>query len=330
MGSRLGPGRNPGAYFDRADIEAQALVSDGRGGMIAPSYLSLPGTAGNYASTPDAAALNVGGDLDVRFDGDLDDWTPAATTALVAKYGNFGAIGGYQLVLLSTGVLRLVWGDTNGITRTADSTVATGATGRAEVRAKLDLDTGSGSYAVTFYVEDTQLGATVAGGTTNPIRSNTAPLTIGATPADTAHAAGKVYGARVYDGGTLVFDADFSALREGSTKLTEDASGATVTVSQSGDDPAEVVATDPWAAITDGSDIPVDLRALEGMERIRAMQTQADVTHEVETSVFVEGVTASHRLKITSDGDRILNIVSAPVVVGRKRRLMLLCSEDTD
>ena len=85
-----------------------------------------------------------------------------------------------------------------------------------------------------------------------------------------------------------------------------------------------------WAPITGGSDIPVSLEALEGMERISAMQTQADVTHEVETSVYVEGVKPSHRLKITSDGDRILNIVSAPVVIGRKRRLMLMCSEDTD
>lgn len=85
-----------------------------------------------------------------------------------------------------------------------------------------------------------------------------------------------------------------------------------------------------WAAITGGENIPVEVRALEGTERLRAMQTQADATHEVETSVYVEGVKASHRLKITSDGDRILSIVSAPIVVGRKRRLVLLCSEDVD
>ena len=85
-----------------------------------------------------------------------------------------------------------------------------------------------------------------------------------------------------------------------------------------------------WAAITGGTGIPVAIRELEGMERIRAMQTQSDVTHEVETSIYVEGVTAGQRLKITSDSDRILTIVSAPIKIGRNRRLQLLCSEDVD
>lgn len=85
--------------------------------------------------------------------------------------------------------------------------------------------------------------------------------------------------------------------------------------------------TKAWAAIDGGSDIPVNVEALEGTERLRAMQTQADVTHTVETSVYVDGVKASHRLKLTSDGDRILDIVSAPIVIGRKRRLTLMCKE---
>lgn len=83
-----------------------------------------------------------------------------------------------------------------------------------------------------------------------------------------------------------------------------------------------------WAAIANGAGVPVAVRALEGTERLRAMQTDADVTHEVETSIYVEGVKASHRLKLTSDGDRILDIVSAPIVIGRKRRLSLLCREE--
>lgn len=84
-----------------------------------------------------------------------------------------------------------------------------------------------------------------------------------------------------------------------------------------------------WSAIADGEGLPADVQPLEGMERIRAMQTHADVTHEV-TMRYHEGVLASHRLKITSDGDRILHIVSPPIVVGRKQRMVLMCREAVD
>ena len=84
-----------------------------------------------------------------------------------------------------------------------------------------------------------------------------------------------------------------------------------------------------WATVGTLTDQPADVQALEGMERIRAMQTQADVTHEV-TMRHVDGVMASHRLKVTSDGDRILYVVSPPIIVGRKRWMTLLCREEAD
>lgn len=83
-----------------------------------------------------------------------------------------------------------------------------------------------------------------------------------------------------------------------------------------------------WQAIPGGSDVPVDIREMSADERIRAMQAEALITHEVTTSVPVPGVTADMRLRVTSDGGRLLYIVAAPVVVGRHRRLRLLCREE--
>lgn len=83
-----------------------------------------------------------------------------------------------------------------------------------------------------------------------------------------------------------------------------------------------------WEAIPGGSDVPVDIREMSADERIRAMQAEALITHEVTTSIPVAGVTADMRLRVTSDGGRLLYIVAAPIVVGRGRRLRLLCREE--
>src|SRR5690606_25312706 len=51
-----------------------------------------------------------------------------------------------------------------------------------------------------------------------------------------------------------------------------------------------------WEASPGGSGIPVAIRPLSADERIRAMQAEADVTHEVITRVYVPGVRADNRL----------------------------------
>lgn len=51
--------------------------------------LSLPGTVGNYASAPYVAGMDVTGDIDVRFFGSLDDWSPeSGITTLVGRWDN--------------------------------------------------------------------------------------------------------------------------------------------------------------------------------------------------------------------------------------------------
>ena len=76
-------------------------------------YLSLPGTAGNKASTPDAAALDIVGDIEIRAALNMTDWTPGTERrAIVTKIsGNTG----YGLYIESDGKLSLRWGDNSSV-----------------------------------------------------------------------------------------------------------------------------------------------------------------------------------------------------------------------
>ena len=48
------------------------------------NYVYLPGVSGNYLSVPDEAALDITGDIDIRVQVAMDDWTPAADQVLVS------------------------------------------------------------------------------------------------------------------------------------------------------------------------------------------------------------------------------------------------------
>jgi hypothetical protein len=218
-------------------------------GHTGENYLYLPGVAGNYASTPDAAALDITGDIDIRVRVALDDWTPPGTSALISKYASAGNIS-WRIVLLNTGVVRFTF-TTDGTTLVnKDSTVVTGFTdGTAYwLKVTVDVDNGAAGYDVKFWwAADaaaepgawTQLGTTVTTATATSIFASTAMLEVGTSINGTASPiAGKVYRAIVRDGigGTTVFDADFtSGITSGAqTTFTESSSNAaTVTINRS-------------------------------------------------------------------------------------------------
>jgi hypothetical protein len=56
----------------------------------AATVLTLPGTSGNYASTPDSAANSITSDIDIRVKASLTDWTPDSNNTLMSKYGLAG------------------------------------------------------------------------------------------------------------------------------------------------------------------------------------------------------------------------------------------------
>lgn len=180
-------------------------------------YVWLPGIAGEKITTPDVAGLDIVGDIDLRVQCALTDWTPSALDTLVSKWNTTGDQRSFQFVLNTDGTLRLGWSTSGaaGTVVSADSTVATGITDGAIkwVRATLDVDNGDSGYDVNFYTSDdgsswTQLGDTVVGGSTTSIFSGSAVLTIGDIVNNSNPTLGKFYSVQVYSGigGTKVAD----------------------------------------------------------------------------------------------------------------------------
>lgn len=200
---------------------------------ITAGVLDLPGGSGNYVSSPDAAALDIVGDIDIRARIAPDDWTPSADQCIISKSNTSGNQRSYQFIIQSPGNLRFSWSTdgTGANTRNVDSTVSTGFTnGEAHwVRVTLDVDNGSTQHVVTFYTSEngtswTQLGATVTTAGVTSIFSSTATANVGARSAGTADLyAGLIYRAEIRSsiGGTVVADPRFDQQGAGNTSFTD-------------------------------------------------------------------------------------------------------------
>lgn len=196
-------------------------------------YVDLPGTAGNYISTPDSPAISITGDIDIRVKVALDDWTPAAITDLVAKWNLNVAQVSYRFMVGTGGLLRLGISSTGaGATSEVDSTDATGFVDGSVhwVRATLDVDDGTGNKDFRFYTSSNgeiwnQLGSVVQIAGTTSIFDSTTVLEIGAQNLGTERLlAGNVYYAEVRNGinGPVVarFDPDDSVVEPVPTTQT--------------------------------------------------------------------------------------------------------------
>lgn len=182
--------------------------------------LLLPGASGDYASTPDAVALDIIGDIDLRAEATLDDWTAASDQTLIAKWTNTGNQRSYRLMADTTGALQINW-STDGtavVTRLSTELIPVVDGGRIAVRATLDVNNGASGHTVTFYTASsiegpwTQLGIPVVNAGTTSVFSSSAILEAGSTNVGTAErAAGVIHAARVLNGiaGTEVANPDF-------------------------------------------------------------------------------------------------------------------------
>lgn len=211
-------------------------------GHTGENYLYLSGVAGNFASTPDAAALDITGDIDIRVRVLPDDLAAVSNGDLFAKWSVAASVS-WGLVRLTAGTLRLYWSADGTAVLSADSTAAYTFSGSPTwVRVTLDVDNGAAGRDIKFYTSPdgttwTQLGATVTQAGTTSIFSGTSVIHIGSNGL-VAPIAAKFYRAQVLNGigGTTVFDADFTtSITSGAqTTFTESsANAATVTINRS-------------------------------------------------------------------------------------------------
>lgn len=240
--------RNPASpYWGRFGHNTQVRVSvpttvaldildEGPAGVVAPA--AAPATA------PDAPALRVTGDLDVRVDAEMHDW---CLRDLAGKYATVGNQRSWGLQTNADGTVTLVWSpDGTFASRIGATSTCPAPTwpGRRAVRVTLDVDNGASGWTATFYTATSmsgswvQLGDPVTTAGVTSVFAGTAPLEVGQVSAlaltsdgnsdDTAAVRGRIHGFQLRDGigGTLVANPDFTAQQVGAPYFNDTVAAA--------------------------------------------------------------------------------------------------------
>jgi hypothetical protein len=228
-GGLYSPRKADGANYGLIGRNTQLRVSVDQ----ATSYLSIDAdtatapVGGCYVSTPDAAAIDITGDIDIRWDGDLSSWSESME--LIGKWTETGNQRSYRLSLQASGRLAFWW-STNGTGVTAfSSEIVPISSGRQAVRVTLAVATG----ALSFYTSDTisgtwtQLGGTGITGATS-IFAGSSPAYILENPgsnASTSVIRGRVFAAQIRAGigGTIAANPDFTAQAHAATSFVDSA-----------------------------------------------------------------------------------------------------------
>ena len=195
----------------------------------------------NHLTTPDSAALDIAGDIDLRAEVALNDWAAGTSQYFVCRWED--GQRSYGIVMVGSSVLRIFWTENGTDQFTADATVGLGVTDgeRKWVRATLDVDNGASGHDATFYTSDDgviwiQLGAVVTTAGTTSIHTGTSELVLTRLRVTTGNFDGALYHAQVLDGigGTVIFDADLTDLTaaelEAGTFIEDSSEAATVTI----------------------------------------------------------------------------------------------------
>lgn len=285
------------------DVVPEIMPGAGPLDVAGDFYLLVPtgvtGADGN-ASTPDHASLDITGDIDIRVEVTMDDWSPSAARFLVSKYVNVGNQRSYFFFLNVNGFLGLQW-STDGAAATlasASAGVSLAATdGRLALRAVLDVNDGSGNRVTTFYTAPSIDGAwTVlyvdlapAGATS--IFAGSAPLEVGnAQNNGTIGLGGRVHAMELRNSvGSLVAAPDFTVQLPGTGGFV-DSTGKTWTVNA--------------AAAIDGFDwepIPDEVTDSGLRKRVQSLTWQVGRSNELDR--FPSGTASA----VFRSNDRLLD-----------------------
>lgn len=229
--------RNPvGPYYGQLTRNTPVRVAVEGG----DTYLAVHGVAGDQATTPDAAALDITGDIDIRIELTAGNWR--SNFDMAGKYETSGNQRSWVFYLYSdnAGTLAYTWSSNGTATTTVLSSVPcpAPASGRQALRVTHDVNNGSSGNTVTFYTSDsisgswTQLGDPVITGGTTSIFSGSGVLEVGdVVDLSAAAATGEVHAFELRSGiaGSVVANPDFTAQTAGASSFA-DAAGRTWTV----------------------------------------------------------------------------------------------------
>ena len=218
-------------------------------GYVGANALFSPVVAGNYASSPDAAALDITGDLSMWGKIRSSDYTSGATQYIGGKYTTTGNQRSYNFYVSATGELGISLSNDGTAATTVVSTTLLSSVVSDGVDVYVGATRRDSDNRIQFWYSlngttYTQLGTDVTH-TTTDIYSSTAVITVAAV-SNVGHFNGSVYRFSVWNGlrdfnagtgGTLAFDANFEAQATGTTSFIESSSNAaTVTVVSTGAD----------------------------------------------------------------------------------------------
>lgn len=225
-------------------VKARVSAMFGAGPFDIPGdhYLVVPT---GHAVTPDAAALDIVGDIHVRVEVFLPDWSPGVVLYFAAKYVDSGDQRSWAFGLWDTGELFFKWSTAGTLGTTTTHTtfghrIPQGSR-RIAVGVKFDVDNGASGNTATFETA-TSIGgtwsdfATVTASGTTSIFSSSAPLEVGNVDDGTFTALGEGDGRafkmelRSSIAGTVVANPDFTAQALGTTSFA-DGTGKTWTLS---------------------------------------------------------------------------------------------------
>lgn len=275
------------ALFGKIDLGTKLRVRIGDPQVA----MDLPGRSGSYASTPDVAALDIVGDIDVRIEITPDSWRPAAAQVLASKYQISGDNRSWVFRLHDSGTLIFSWspdGTFASLLSPASSVAIPVGTERLAVRVTLDVADGAGNFVTRFFTAPslagpwTQLGAAVTTAGSTSIFSGASPVEVGAGNGGAvvftggATFSGRVHAFELRNGidGTVVANPDFTAREPGSGGGFNDAAGRVWTLN------GQATITDP---------------SLRAAVRVTAWRPAWDETAN-EKRMSVEAAGVLHRL----------------------------------
>lgn len=193
-------------------------------------------------STPDTAALDITGDLDVRVDVQALDWLADGGLSLGGKYLTSGNQRSWTWWVNTDLTVSIRWSPdgtlASAITTTSTAPIVPAGDGRISIRVVLDVDNGGGTKRVAFYTCASgvsgpwvQLGDQVITSGTTSVYSSTADLKIGLTGVSIGWGPTRfhAYQVRSSIGGVVVANLATAAATPGESSVV-DSAGRTWTV----------------------------------------------------------------------------------------------------